>query len=144
MSSVGFVPGTVKELETLREAWKTLNDLLRNLASAEASLQKHDLQLTAVHLKVAKWNAGQAKKAIAAGAKPKTKRPTVKPASRIGGYLPNLSFWPSLNRMNVKLSRVLFWKNKFLSLHAIDLMTMMPATRSTRFHSRQLFQTSQL
>ena len=44
MSSVGFVPGAVKELETLREAWKTLNDLLKNLANAEACLQKHDLQ----------------------------------------------------------------------------------------------------
>jgi hypothetical protein len=66
MSSVGFVPGTVKEIETLREAWKKLNDLLKNLANAEASLQKHDLQLTAVHLKVAKWNVDQAKKAIAA------------------------------------------------------------------------------
>jgi hypothetical protein len=62
MSSVGFVPGAVKELEQLREAWKTLNDLLKNLANAEASLQKHDLQLTAVPLKAAKWNAGQAKK----------------------------------------------------------------------------------
>jgi hypothetical protein len=66
MSSVGFVPGAVKGLEQLREAWKTLNDLLKNLANAEASLQKHDLQLTAVHLKVAKWNVGQVKKAIAA------------------------------------------------------------------------------
>ena len=47
MSSVGFVPGAVKELEQLREAWKTLNDLLKNLANAEACLQKHDLQLTA-------------------------------------------------------------------------------------------------
>jgi hypothetical protein len=53
MSSVGFVPGAVKELEQLREAWKTLNDLLKNLANAEACLQKHDLQFTAVHLKVA-------------------------------------------------------------------------------------------
>jgi hypothetical protein len=66
MSSVGFIPGAVKELEQFREAWKTLNDLLKNLANAEASLQKHDLQLTAVHLKVAKWNVGQVKKAIAA------------------------------------------------------------------------------
>jgi hypothetical protein len=27
MSSVGFVPSAVKQLEKLREAWKTLNDL---------------------------------------------------------------------------------------------------------------------
>ena len=75
MSSVGFVPGAVKELEQLREAWKTLNDLLKNLANAEACLQKHDLQLIAVHLKVAKWNVGQVKKAIAAVGQAKTKRP---------------------------------------------------------------------
>jgi hypothetical protein len=42
MSSVGFVAGAVK-LEQLREAWMTLNDLLKNLANAEACLQKHDL-----------------------------------------------------------------------------------------------------
>jgi hypothetical protein len=66
MSSVDFVPGAVKEVEQLREAWKTLNDLLKNLASAEVCLQKHVLKLTAPHLKVAKWNAGQAMKAIAA------------------------------------------------------------------------------
>jgi hypothetical protein len=66
MSSVGFVSGAVKELEQLREAWKTLNDLLKNLANAEACLQKHDLKLTAVHLRVAKWNVGQVKKSIAA------------------------------------------------------------------------------
>jgi len=51
---------------TLREAWKTLNDLLKNLTNAEAELQKHNLKFVAVHLKVAKWNVEQAKKAIAA------------------------------------------------------------------------------
>lgn len=44
---------------------KTLNDLLKNLANAEACLSNHDLKLTADHLKVAKWNVGQVKKAIA-------------------------------------------------------------------------------
>jgi len=82
MSSVGFVPGAVKELEQLREAWKTLNDLLKNLDNAEACLQKHDLKLTAVHLKVAKWNAGQAKKAIAAVGQVKNqKSDSLKPTS---------------------------------------------------------------
>jgi PPE-repeat protein len=78
MSSVGFVPGAVKELETLREAWKTLNNLLKNLANAEADLQKHNLKLVAVHLKVAKWNAGQAKKAIAAVGQDKIQMRTAK------------------------------------------------------------------
>ena len=67
MSSVGFAPQTRNnELEKLREAWKTLNDLMKNLANAEACLRNHDLKPTADHLKVAKWNVGQVKKAIAA------------------------------------------------------------------------------
>ena len=67
MSSVGFTPQSKdNELEKLREAWKSLNDLLKNLANAEACLNNHDLKLTADHLKVAKWNVGQVKKAIAA------------------------------------------------------------------------------
>jgi hypothetical protein len=64
MSSVGFTPSTEKELEQLREAWKTLNDLLKNLSNAETCLKNLDLKLTADHLKVAKWNVEQTKKAI--------------------------------------------------------------------------------
>ncbi len=67
MSSVGFTPqSNDNEHEKLREAWRSLNDLLKNLTSAEASLSNHQLKLTADHLKVAKWNVGQVKKAIAA------------------------------------------------------------------------------
>ena len=52
MSSVGFTPqSNDHELEKLREAWRSLNDLLKNLTN---------------HLQVAKWNVAQAKKAIAA------------------------------------------------------------------------------
>ena len=66
MSSVGFtVQSKDEEVEKLREAWKTLNDLLKNLANAEACLRNLDLKLTGDHLKVAKWNAEQVKKAIA-------------------------------------------------------------------------------
>jgi len=37
MSSVGFTPQSKDyELEKLREAWRSLNDLLKNLANAEA------------------------------------------------------------------------------------------------------------
>jgi len=65
MSSVGFTPQSKdNELEKLREAWRSLNDLLENLENAEACLQNHDLKLTADHLKVAKWNVGEVKKAI--------------------------------------------------------------------------------
>jgi hypothetical protein len=65
MSSVGFTSQTKDdELEKLREAWRSLNDLLKNLTNAEACLQNHDLKLTVDHLKVAKWNVAQAKKAL--------------------------------------------------------------------------------
>ena len=67
MSSVGFTAQSRdNELEKLRDAWRSLNDLLKNLTNAEACLKNHDLKLTADHLKVAKWNAGQVKKAITA------------------------------------------------------------------------------
>jgi hypothetical protein len=64
MSSVAFVPSTAKEIEKLREAWMSLNALLKNITNAEACLQNHDLTLTAAHLRVAKWNVGEVKKAI--------------------------------------------------------------------------------
>jgi hypothetical protein len=65
MSSVGFTSqSNNEELEKLREAWRSLNDLLKNLTNAEASLQNHDLSLTANHLQVAKWNVSRVKKAI--------------------------------------------------------------------------------
>ena len=40
------------------------NNLLKNLANAEACLKNLDLKLTADHLKVAKWNVDEVKKAI--------------------------------------------------------------------------------
>jgi hypothetical protein len=64
MSSVGFTAGDAHELEKLREAWKSLNALLKNIQNAEACLNNHDLKLTADHLHVAKWNIGEVKKAI--------------------------------------------------------------------------------
>jgi hypothetical protein len=51
-------------LEKLREAWRSLADVLRNITNAEASLKVKDYQLTADHLGVAKWNVEQVKKAI--------------------------------------------------------------------------------
>jgi hypothetical protein len=52
MSSVGFSAADAKELENLRKAWRSLNALLQNIATAEACLQNHDLKLTASHLRV--------------------------------------------------------------------------------------------
>ena len=77
MSSVGFTPQSKDhELEILREAWRSLNDLLKNPKNAEACLGSRDLKLTADHLQVAKWD--QVKKAIAAVGQAKNQRPTVK------------------------------------------------------------------
>ena len=53
------------ELEKLREAWRSLADVLRNIASAEVSLKSREYQLFEVHLGVAKWNVEQVKKGIA-------------------------------------------------------------------------------
>ena len=73
MSAVGFTPQSKEdEVEKLREAWRSLNNLLKNLANAEACLPNHDLTLTAHHLHVAKWNVGEVKKAIAAVGQAKT------------------------------------------------------------------------
>src|SRR4029450_6332060 len=85
MSSVGF--NTVspdKELEKLREAWRSLNDLMRNINSAEQSLKKGDLKLIAAHLKVARWNVEQVRKSIVfvGQAKRDTNRPKSKLAQR--------------------------------------------------------------
>jgi hypothetical protein len=46
MSSVGFTSQSKdQELEKLREPWRSLNSLLKNLTNAEASLQNYDLSL---------------------------------------------------------------------------------------------------
>jgi hypothetical protein len=48
------------------------NDLLKNLSNAEACLKNLDLKLTGDHIKVAKWNVAQVKKAIAVVGQAKT------------------------------------------------------------------------
>lgn len=73
MSSIGFTPQSKNdELEKLREAWRSLNDVMRNLINAEAALIKRDDNLIAAHLQVAKWNVEQVKKAIALVGQSKT------------------------------------------------------------------------
>jgi len=66
MSSIGFSPQSDNEIEQLRKAYRSLNGLLKNLTNAEACLKNLDLKLTGDHLKVVRWNAEQAQKAIAA------------------------------------------------------------------------------
>jgi hypothetical protein len=52
MSSVGLTPQSKDhELEKMREAWRSLNDLLNNLSNAEACLKNLDLKLTSDHIK---------------------------------------------------------------------------------------------
>ncbi len=66
MSAVGFTSQSKdQELEKLREAWRSLSDVKRNIARAQASLEKRDLKLVKAHLDVALWNIGQVKKSIA-------------------------------------------------------------------------------
>jgi len=40
MSAIGFSPQSPNELDQLREAYRSLNDITRNLASAQKCLQK--------------------------------------------------------------------------------------------------------
>ena len=66
MNSVGFTSCPAREVEKMRKAWHSLNALLKNITNAEACVQIHNLKIAADHLKVAKWNVSQVKKAIAA------------------------------------------------------------------------------
>jgi len=75
MSSVGFTSQSQDELEKLREAYRSLNDLMKNLKNAEICLKNLDLKLTGDHLKVARWNVEQVKKAITTVGLNKTKKP---------------------------------------------------------------------
>jgi outer membrane murein-binding lipoprotein Lpp len=66
MSAIGFSPRSPNELDQLREAYRSLNDVTRNLASAQKCLQKEDLRMAEHHLRAAEWHAAQAKQRIAA------------------------------------------------------------------------------
>jgi hypothetical protein len=78
MSSVGFTSQSHDDLEKLREAYRSLNDLMKNLKNAEICLKNLDLKLTGDHLKVAKWNVEQVKKAITTVGLSKTNMPARK------------------------------------------------------------------
>ena len=76
MSSIGFAPRTASELEQLRAAYRSLNDVIRNLTSAAKCIKNQDLRLAEHHLRAAEWHASQAKQAITLVGQ--TKRPTEK------------------------------------------------------------------
>jgi len=65
MSAIGFSPGTPNELDQLREAYRSLNDITRNLASAQKCLKQEDLRMADHHLRAAEWHVGQAKQKLA-------------------------------------------------------------------------------
>ena len=65
MSSIGFAPRQGSEVEQLRAAYKSLNDVTRNLANAARCVKGQDLKMAEHHLRAAEWHLGQAKRTIA-------------------------------------------------------------------------------
>jgi ferritin-like metal-binding protein YciE len=65
MSSIGFAPRSGSEVEQLRSAYKSLNDVTRNLASVAKCVKNQDLKMAEHHLRAAEWHLGQAKRIIA-------------------------------------------------------------------------------
>ena len=65
MSSIGFAPGPGSEVEQLRTAYKSLNDVTRNLANAAKCVKTQDLKMAEHHLRAAEWHLDQAKRTIA-------------------------------------------------------------------------------
>ena len=64
-SSVGFSrDGGINELEKLREACGSLNDVLRGIASAQDCIDLQNFGMAKDHLKAALWHAGEARKVI--------------------------------------------------------------------------------
>ena len=77
MSAIGFSPQSPNQLDQLREAYRSLNDITRNLASAQKCLKREDLRMAEHHLRAAEWHAAQAKQRIAAVGQSK-------PGSKVG------------------------------------------------------------
>jgi hypothetical protein len=66
MSAIGFTPAPPNEIEALREAYGSMNDVARNLASVARCIKKQDLRMADHHLRAAEWHLDQAKEKIAA------------------------------------------------------------------------------
>jgi len=70
MSSVGFNE-SINELRKLREAYDSLNDVVRGIESAVACMDVMNFGLARDYLNAAKWSTEQAKKSIAVVGKSK-------------------------------------------------------------------------
>ena len=70
-------------MELLRSAYKSINDVVRNIASAAKCIKDHDLRMADHHLRAAEWHASQAKLSIAAVGK--SKRKTSQPVTHGNG-----------------------------------------------------------
>jgi len=64
MSSIGFAPRQESEVEQLRSAYRSMNDVARNLANAARCLKDHDVRMAGHYLRAAEWHVAQAKQAI--------------------------------------------------------------------------------
>jgi len=62
--AIGFAPGTQNDVEQLRSAYKSLNDVTRNLANVAKCVKGQDLRMAEHHLRAAEWHLAQAKQAI--------------------------------------------------------------------------------
>jgi|KBSSwiStaDraftv2_1062776.scaffolds.fasta_scaffold1564196_1 hypothetical protein len=65
MSSIGFAPRAGSEVEQLRSAYRSLNDVARNLANAARCIKIEELKMADHHLRAAEWHLTQAKRTIA-------------------------------------------------------------------------------
>ena len=67
MSAIGFAPfPEASDVDQLRSAYRTLHRLQTNLENLETCLKKGNLKQAEHHFAIAKWNAEEAKKEIAA------------------------------------------------------------------------------
>ena len=64
MSAIGFAPPVENEMEQLRAAYRSMNDVARNLANAEKCVKDNDPRMAAHHIRAAEWHVAQAKQAI--------------------------------------------------------------------------------
>ena len=65
MSSIGFAPPVESEMDQLRAAYRSMNDVARNLANAGQCVKDNDPRMAAHHIRAAEWHVAQAKQAIA-------------------------------------------------------------------------------
>lgn len=65
MSSIGFAPRAGSEKEQLRSAYRSLNDVTRNLTHAARCVKIQELKMAEHHLRAAEWHLAQAKRTIA-------------------------------------------------------------------------------